>query len=58
MIVPLICFAKIEVHQADQVMQQFRFCQSIPTDPLNLNQMHKENMRGIIDPHWPQYHTS
>jgi len=27
-------------------MQNFGFCQSIQTNPLNPNQMHKEDMRG------------
>lgn len=55
-VVPLICFATVEFHQADRVMRQFGFRQTIPTDPLNLDQLHKEDMRGRTERYWPQYH--
>jgi len=57
-VVPLICFATVELHQADRVMRQFGFRQNIPNDPLNLDQLHKEEMRVRTDRYWPQYHTT
>jgi len=54
-VVPLICFATVELHQADRVMRQFEFRQNIPIDPLNLYQLHKENMKGRTGRYWLQY---
>jgi len=51
-------FCNIELHQADGVMRQFRFRQNIPNDPLNLDQLHKEYMRGRTDWYWPHYHAT
>jgi len=45
-------------HQADRVMRQFGFRQNIPTNPLNLDQLHREDMRGRIERNWPQYHAA
>jgi len=39
-------------------MRRFRFRQNIPTDPLNLDHFHREDMRGRIERKWPQYHTT
>jgi len=39
-------------------MRQFGFRQSIPSDPFNLDQLHKEDMRGRTDRYWPQYHVA
>jgi len=55
-IVPFICFTVVKFHQVDQVMRQFGFHQSIPTNPLNLNQVHKNNMKGRTNRYWPNYH--
>ena len=57
-VVPLICFATVEIHQVDQVMHQFGFWQSIPTKPLNLDKLHKKDMRGRTYRYWSQYHAS
>jgi len=57
-VVPLICFATVELYQADRVMRQFGFRQNIPNDPLNLDQLHKEDMRGKTDRYWLQYHAT
>lgn len=37
-VVPLICFATIEIQQVVRVMQQFSFRQPVPVDTLNLYQ--------------------
>ena len=55
-VVPLICFATVEFHQADRVMRQFGFRQGIPSEPQNLDELHKEDMRGITYRYWPEYH--
>jgi len=30
----------------------------VPSDPFNLDQLHKEDMRGQTDRYWPQYHVA
>ena len=57
-VVPIICFAMVEFHQVDRVMRQFEFRQSISYDPLNLDQLHKEDIKGQTDWYWPQYHAT
>jgi len=39
----------VEFHQVDRVMRQFEFRQSISYDPLNLDQLHKEDIKGQTD---------
>jgi len=36
-------------------MRQFGLHQCIPTDPLNLDQLHKDDMRERTDRYWLQY---
>jgi len=55
-VVPLIYFSTVKFHQADRVMKQFGLCYPIPVDPLNLDDVHKDDMRGRTDRHWPHYH--
>jgi len=37
-------------------MRQFKIRQSIPVDPLNLDEVHKQDMRDRTDRYWPQHH--
>jgi len=52
-VVPLICFATVEFHQADRVMRQFGYRQPIPHDSFNLDEVHKQDMRGRSNRYWP-----
>ena len=47
--VPIICFATVEIHQADRVMRQFGLRQNIPPKPVNLDQVHRDDLRGRND---------
>ena len=55
-VIPLICFATVEFHQVNWVMRQFGFRQSIPSEPQNLDELHKEDMRGRTDRYWLECH--
>jgi len=48
-VVPLICFSTVEFHQANRIMRQFGLHQPILVDPLNLNDVHKDDMRERTD---------
>jgi len=37
-------------------MRQFGLRQPILVDPLNLDDVHKDDMRGRMDRYWPHYH--
>ena len=54
--VHLICFAIVEFHQIDQVAKQFGWRQSIPPDLINLDEVHRINLRGRTNINWTQYH--
>ena len=54
--VPIICFATIEIHQADRVMCQFGLRQKIPPNQVNLDQVHRDNLRGRNDKDWVAQH--
>jgi len=56
--VPIICFATVEIHQADRVMRQFGLRQNIPPEPVNLDQVHKDDLRGRNDRDWVDIITS
>ena len=55
-IVPIICFATVEFHQADRVMRQFGLRQNIPPDPINLDQVHRNDLRGRNERDWVAHH--
>jgi len=38
--VPLICFATMEFHHVDQMVRQFGWRQSIPPNPINVDEVH------------------
>jgi len=44
--IPIICFVTVEFHQADRVMRQFGLRQNILPDPINLDQVHRDDLRG------------
>ena len=54
--VPIICFATVEIHQADRVMRQFGLRQNIPPEPVNLDQVHRDDLRGRNDRDWVGHH--
>jgi len=54
--VPVICFATVEFQQADWVMRQFGLRQNIPSNSVNLDQVHKDDLRGRNDRDWPTNH--
>ena len=56
--VPIICFATVEIHQADRVMRQFGLRQNIPPEPVNLDQVHRDDLRGRNDRDWVDIITS
>jgi len=37
-------------------MRQSGFQQNIPSKPINLDEAHKDDMRGITNRNWSQYH--
>ena len=55
-VVPLIFFSTVEFHQPNRIMRQFGLGQPIPVDPLNLDDVHKDDMRGRTDRYWPYNH--
>ena len=54
--VPIICFVTVEIHQADRVMHQFGLRQNISLEPINLDQGHKDDLRGRNDKDWVAHH--
>ena len=42
----LICFQVVKWHQANKVLHQFMMKQLIPQTPVNLDKVHKIDMRG------------
>ncbi|BAT74599.1 hypothetical protein VIGAN_01230200 [Vigna angularis var. angularis] len=55
-VVPLICFSVVEYQQSDRVMRQFGFRQNVPHPPMNLDEEHKQDMRGRADWNWHEHH--
>ena len=54
--VPIICFVTVEIHQADKVMRQFGLRQNIPPESVNLDQVHRDDLRGRNDRDWVAHH--
>jgi len=54
--IPIICFTTVEIHQANRVMHQFGLSQNIPPDPINLDQVHMDDLRGRNDKYWVAHH--
>ena len=44
--VPIIYFAIMEIYHADRVMRQFGLRQNILPNPVNLDQVHRDDLRG------------
>ncbi|XP_014499489.1 serine/threonine-protein phosphatase 7 long form homolog [Vigna radiata var. radiata] len=55
-VVPLICFSVVEFHHSDRVIRQLGFRQLLPQTPMNLDKIHKEDMRGRADWDWQEHH--
>lgn len=55
-VVPLICFSIVEYQKSKHVMCQFGFQQTIPSTPMNLDDVHNEDMRGRADWNWQEHH--
>ncbi|MBA0859624.1 hypothetical protein Goshw_008908, partial [Gossypium schwendimanii] len=49
--VPLVVYATIEMHEADRVLRQFRFQQSIHVAPQDLDDLHRIDLRQS-DTNW------
>ena len=54
--VPIICFVIVEIYLANWVMRQFGLRQNIPPDPVNLDQVHRDDLRGRNERDWAAYH--
>ncbi|KAK5771757.1 hypothetical protein PVK06_047999 [Gossypium arboreum] len=54
--VPLIVYAKVEVHESDRGMRQFEFRQTILPSPQDIELLYKVDLRGRIDEDWPTFH--
>ncbi|MBA0786615.1 hypothetical protein Gotri_026961, partial [Gossypium trilobum] len=53
--VPLVVYATIEMHEADRVLRQFRFQQSIHVAPQELDDLHRIDLRQS-DTNWSVFH--
>ena len=51
-IIPLICFQKVEWHQPDRVMRQFRMQQPIPRPVMQPNNIHDLTLKGKEGKNW------
>ncbi|KAG8497430.1 hypothetical protein CXB51_008751 [Gossypium anomalum] len=52
--VPLVNYAKVEMHQSDRVLRQFGFRQPIPVAPEVFDEEHKADLR-LLNMDWPRY---
>ncbi|KAH1098128.1 hypothetical protein J1N35_015049 [Gossypium stocksii] len=54
--VPLVVYAIVEMHEIDRVLQQFRFRQSIPVAPQDLDDLHFIDL-WWLDENWLVFHS-
>ena len=54
----LICFQIVEWHQPDRVLRQFGMQQAIPQPPMNLDEVHRVDMRGNHAENWAERHAN
>ncbi|MED6162080.1 hypothetical protein PIB30_066960, partial [Stylosanthes scabra] len=52
---PLLCFPIVEWHQMDRVVRQFGARQHIPSQPLNIDEMHVYDGRWGRDEWYPEF---
>ncbi|KAK5839063.1 hypothetical protein PVK06_007821 [Gossypium arboreum] len=54
--VPLIMYTRVEVHQSNQVMRQFRWRKQILPPPRDMKAMYKLDLQAKTNKNWQDYH--